>query len=78
MGNNFDKIPKELRELKQWCMWNKEVKDGKETKIPYQPEGKRQALLIAQRGLVSMRLRVTTANFQALGLYSQKTILTAL
>ena len=41
MGNNFDKIPEELRQLNQWVCWNKEIIDGKETKIPYQPSGKK-------------------------------------
>ena len=34
--NNFNRIPSELRELKQWILWKKETpENGKSTKIPY-------------------------------------------
>ena len=38
---DIDKIPNELKQLKQWCAWKQELKEGKETKIPYQPSGKK-------------------------------------
>ena len=34
---NIDGIPDELKQLKQWVCWNKEIRDGKETKVPYIP-----------------------------------------
>jgi putative DNA primase/helicase len=33
--NDYEKIPDELKKLNQWVCWKKELKDGKETKIPY-------------------------------------------
>ncbi len=34
--NNFDRIPSELKELRQWILWKKEIlENGKTTKIPY-------------------------------------------
>lgn len=38
---NLDKIPVELKELKQWVLWKYETRDGKKTKVPYQPSGQR-------------------------------------
>lgn len=34
-------IPEELRNLPQWVNWKIEQRDGKDTKIPYQPNGKK-------------------------------------
>src|SRR5215475_9886833 len=34
-----ESIPQELRVLKQWVNWRIIVRDGKQTKIPYQPNG---------------------------------------
>lgn len=31
-------IPEELKELKQWCVWKYEKRNGKQTKIPYDPK----------------------------------------
>lgn len=31
-------IPDELKELTQWCVWRYEKRNGKETKIPYDPK----------------------------------------
>ena len=36
----LNNIPNELKELNQWCNWRYEEKDGKQTKVPYQPNGK--------------------------------------
>ena len=33
-------IPRELKERSQWVCWKSEVRDGKETKVPYQPNGR--------------------------------------
>lgn len=33
-------IPKELKDLKQWCVWEKVSRDGKTTKVPKQTDGK--------------------------------------
>lgn len=39
---DFYNFPRELRELGRWVMWRKEKKeDGKWTKVPYRPDGKR-------------------------------------
>lgn len=35
----FDKIPLELRDLRQWVNWKKITRDGKSTKFPCQPNG---------------------------------------
>jgi putative DNA primase/helicase len=37
----FGNIPAELRALPQWVNWKIEQRDGKDTKVPYQPNGKR-------------------------------------
>lgn len=36
---NFNEIPSELKALPQWVLWKKENRNGKPTKIPYQPSG---------------------------------------
>ncbi len=35
--NRFDAIPLEMKTLTQWLVWKNEEKDGKPTKIPYNP-----------------------------------------
>jgi putative DNA primase/helicase len=37
---NFDKIPVELRTLRQWVLWRLEPRHGRVTKVPYQPNGR--------------------------------------
>ena len=34
-------VPQGLRELKQWCLWRVETREGKPTKVPYQVGGQR-------------------------------------
>lgn len=36
-----ENIPEELRERPQWVCWRLEERDGKPTKVPYQPSGRR-------------------------------------
>lgn len=36
---NVDGIPSELKALCQWVLWRSETRDGKPTKVPYQPNG---------------------------------------
>jgi primase-polymerase (primpol)-like protein len=36
----FDKIPDELKALRQWLLWKLEERDGRLTKVPYQPSGR--------------------------------------
>jgi hypothetical protein len=36
----FDKIPSELQALRQWVLWKLEERDGRMTKVPYQPNGR--------------------------------------
>ncbi len=38
---NFENIPAELTALSQWVCWNLETRNGKETKVPYQPNAAR-------------------------------------
>lgn len=33
----YDYIPSELKEKGQFCVWKKEIKEGKPTKVPYNP-----------------------------------------
>ncbi|EDK34957.1 phage/plasmid primase, P4 family [Clostridium kluyveri] len=40
LNNNFDNIPRELREYPNWVLWKLESRKGKTTKIPYQIDGK--------------------------------------
>jgi hypothetical protein len=40
----WDNIPNELKKLKQWVTWKVVLRDGKETKIPYQPNGKKASV----------------------------------
>lgn len=37
--HNFNDIPIELRNLPQWVLWKYEERNGKKTKVPYQPSG---------------------------------------
>ncbi len=37
----FDSIPSELEDLRQWVNWRYETRDGKRTKVPYSPSGRR-------------------------------------
>ena len=32
--------PEELKQFKQWVLWRYEIREGKKTKVPYQPDGK--------------------------------------
>ncbi|MDD5673046.1 MAG: AAA family ATPase [Chitinivibrionales bacterium] len=36
---DINNIPQELKSLPHWVLWRKELRDGKETKIPYQVNG---------------------------------------
>lgn len=36
---NFDEIPIELKSVPNWVLWRTEGKNGKPTKVPYQPSG---------------------------------------
>jgi hypothetical protein len=36
----FDNIPSELQALRQWVLWKLEERDGRLTKVPYQPNGR--------------------------------------
>ena len=36
---SFQNFPQELRELKQWVVWKLETRSGKQTKVPYTPQG---------------------------------------
>jgi putative DNA primase/helicase len=38
---NFDSIPTELKQTAQWVLWRYEVRDGKQGKVPYQPNGRK-------------------------------------
>jgi putative DNA primase/helicase len=35
---SWDTIPAELRERRQWVLWTREERDGKETKVPYRAD----------------------------------------
>jgi putative DNA primase/helicase len=37
----FKQIPQELRRSARWVLWRSEQRDGKPTKVPYQPDGTR-------------------------------------
>lgn len=37
----FNLLPAELKERRQWVVWRREKRDGKETKVPYTVEGRR-------------------------------------
>ena len=38
---NMESIPNELKDVSNWVLWKLEERDGKNTKIPYQTNGKR-------------------------------------
>jgi primase-polymerase (primpol)-like protein len=38
MASPFEKIPAELKDLNQWVVWKRELRDGKLTKVPYNPD----------------------------------------
>jgi primase-polymerase (primpol)-like protein len=40
---NASAIPVELRELPQWVVWRLELRDGKQTKVPYRADGSGRA-----------------------------------
>ncbi|MGD0951044.1 MAG: hypothetical protein ABR985_01390 [Methanotrichaceae archaeon] len=35
----FDAIPSDMKQAAQWVLWRYEDRDGKRTKVPYQPNG---------------------------------------
>lgn len=37
--DNYNQIPIELQSMKKWIVWRYESRDGKKTKVPYQPNG---------------------------------------
>lgn len=39
----LDNIPADLRDREQWILWRSEKRDGDETKVPYQPDGRSKA-----------------------------------
>jgi putative DNA primase/helicase len=39
-SDNFSQIPAELQAITRWIVWKFETKNGKPTKVPYQPNGK--------------------------------------
>ena len=38
-SDNFSQIPTELQDITRWIVWKFETKNGKQTKVPYQPNG---------------------------------------
>ncbi|MCR9294060.1 MAG: DUF3987 domain-containing protein [bacterium] len=40
---DFDAIPTDLTQRKQWVLWREEIRNGKPTKVPYQGDGKTEA-----------------------------------
>src|SRR5271154_635091 len=40
-GAVMTKIPEQMQERQQWVVWRSESRDGKSTKIPYQPNGRK-------------------------------------
>jgi len=41
MAINFDSIPKAMKTADRWVLWRSEEREGKFTKVPYQPNGKK-------------------------------------
>jgi primase-polymerase (primpol)-like protein len=39
---DLDKIPQELKLRPQWVVWQEEIREGKKTKVPYQPRNPKQ------------------------------------
>jgi hypothetical protein len=39
-STKFERIPDELKTLRQWLLWKLEERDGRMTKVPYQPNGR--------------------------------------
>ena len=40
-GDPYPAVPAELKSLRQWVLWKKELRDGKPTKVPYQVNGRK-------------------------------------
>lgn len=40
-GDPYSAVPAELKSLRQWVVWKKELLDGKPTKVPYQVNGRK-------------------------------------
>ena len=40
-GDPYSAVPAELKSLRQWVVWKKELRDGKPTKVPYQVNGRK-------------------------------------
>jgi putative DNA primase/helicase len=42
---NFDAIPSELKQTEQWVLWKYEESNGKQSKVPFQPDGQRASTI---------------------------------
>ena len=40
---NVETIPQELKDRPQWVCWQEEFRDGKPTKVPYDPSTRKRA-----------------------------------
>lgn len=40
-GDPYPAVPAELKSLRQWVLWKKELRDAKPTKVPYQVNGRK-------------------------------------
>jgi putative DNA primase/helicase len=43
MSNHYENLPYQLRNLRQFCCWRYEKRNGKKTKVPYNPLTKKRA-----------------------------------
>ena len=65
VAGDIEKIPRELKARPQWVVWRQEMREGKPTKIPYQPRNpKRKASSTnsATWGTIEQALSVAKTN----------------
>ena len=71
-ATNYDAIPAELKACPQWVDWRYETRDGKLTKVPYQPNGKRAKSTQAATWSTFDDVKAAAANYAGVGFVFSK------
>lgn len=64
----IENIPAELKALNQWVLWHYETRDGKQTKVPYQPNGQKAESDNPATWASFERVRAALPRFDGLGI----------
>jgi putative DNA primase/helicase len=65
-------IPQELRARGQWVVWRSEVRDGKPTKVPYQPSGDKASSTNPRTWITYEEATRAAARFDGIGFVLSK------